>query len=479
VSETDVIPELSWLTATEIAAAVRGRRMSAVEVADHFIERIERLNPALNAFVYVDAQQVRTDADRVDAAIRAGDDVGPLAGVPYSLKESTAALGLPHTGAMRAMAGHRATYDAVVTRRLAAAGGLLMGKTNLPENGYRCGTDGHLYGATRNPWNLDASPGGSSGGAAASVAAGLTPLADGSDGAGSIRVPAAMCGLVGFKPSTGRIPQQLLPLTHSTFISHGIITRSVADVALMLNVEVGPDSADPLSLPSDGTDYLAALAGDLAGWRIAWSPDLGMGDGFTDPEVLALCENAVAVFAELGATVVEGAPAWPDPEEAMWNGVWLPAYAPDRDAYDWDARDGMMDEELFEIVSAGAEASGASIAAAGLVRARVYRAFASFMTDHDLLVSPTIRVAGYPSGRFGPDYLDGQSLRRRLLGWINTYPFNMTGTPAVTVPVGVTKAGLPVGMQLAGGHLADARVLRAAANFEAARPWSALRPAHS
>lgn len=476
-------PDLTWLTATEIAHAVRTRRLRVIDVADHFIERIERLNPALNAFVVFDPAQVREDALRLDAAIEAGDDIGPLAGVPYSLKESTAARGLPHTGSMKTMEGHRAGHDAVVTQRLAAAGGLFMGKTNLPENGYYCGTENHLYGSTRNPWNLDHSPGGSSGGASASVAAGLTPVADGSDGAGSIRLPAAMCGLVGFKPSTGRIPNELLPYRHATFISHGIISRSVADIALMMNVETGPDAVDPLSLPNDGTDYVAALEGDLSGWRIAWSPDLGIGgDDDTDPEILALCEAALPAFEERGATIVEAAPAWPDPEEAFWNGVWLPAYAPDLGAYDWAGMraSGTVDEELWQIVSAGAASSGEVIAAAELVRGAFYRAFAEFMGSHDILLSPTVRVAGYPASQWGPSHLDGQTLRRRHLGWVNTYPFNFTGTPAASLPVGLTSTGLPVGLQLAGGHLADARVLRAAANLEAARPWAAHHhPPHS
>ncbi|WP_382310048.1 amidase [Herbiconiux sp. UC225_62] len=472
---------LTWMSATDIAREVATRRLGALEVAEHFLERIERLDPDLNAFVYVDQEQVRERARDLDRRIAAGDDVGPLAGVPYSLKESTAVAGLPHTGAMAAMAGHVADHDSVVAARLAAAGGLLMGKTNLPENGYHCGTDNHLYGATRNPWNLDCSPGGSSGGASASVAAGLTPVADGSDGAGSIRVPAAMCGIVGFKPSTGRIPQELLPTRFATFLSHGILARTVADIALMMSVEAGPDAVDPLSLPGDGVDYAAALEGDLAGWRIAWSPDLGFGEQATDPEILDLCETAVTAFAELGAAVVDASPRWSDPQRAMWNGVWLPAYAPDLDAYDWAEleRTGRVDPELAELVRAGARQSGAAIASADLERSAVYRAFATFMEDHDLLVSPTVRIPGFPADRFGPPEFDGTPLSDRILGWINTYPANLTGTPAVSVPVGVTKAGLPVGLQIAGGHLADARVLRAAAAFERARPWSGLRPPHS
>ncbi|MCC6832875.1 MAG: amidase [Thermoleophilia bacterium] len=471
---------LTWATAVGIAGMVRAGHVSAREVAAHFVERVARLDPGLNAFVHHDPGRVLARAGEIDAVIAAGGDPGPLAGVPYSLKESTAAAGLPCTGGLRPLEGTLAPRDSAVARRLAVAGGVLLGKTNLPESGYWGGTDNHLYGPTRNPWDPSCSPGGSTGGGAAAVAAGLGPLADGSDGAGSIRIPAAMCGVFGFKPSSGRIPQEFMPDRHVTFISHGVLSRSVADAALMLSVEAGPDPADPLSLPCDGTDYAgAAVAGDLRGWRIAWSPDLGIGEVATDPEVLALCRRAVEAFATLGATVVEAAPDWPDPEQAMWSGCWLPAYAPDHGYLDWDALEGEVDEHLVEIIRAGAASTGIARADADLVRGRVYRAFAAFMSEHDLLVCPTLRVAGFPVGEFGPPALAGEPLSRRLLGWVNTYPFNMTGTPAASVPVGRTSAGLPVGLHLAGGHLGDAAVLRAAAVFESVRPWAREHPPHS
>lgn len=471
--------DLAWLPAATIAHRVRTGDLRVADIAEQCIERVARIDPALNAFVHHDPAQVRADATRLDAALARGEDVGPLAGVPYSLKESTAAAGLPHTGGMKAAEGHVAETDAVVTQRLARAGGLFIGKTNLPENGYKGVTDNHLYGATRNPWNTDWSPGGSTGGGAAGVAAGLTALADGSDGAGSIRIPAAMCGVVGFKPSTGRIPQQLLPTGFATFLSHGVLARTVADAALMASVEAGPDAVDPLSLPAGDVDWSAAVdlgAGepDLTGWRIAWSPDLGF-DHPTDPEVLALCEDAVRRFADLGASVVDATPAWSGVEEAMWSAVWLPAYAGDADYYDWDTLEGQVDPELREIAFAGASQTGAEIAAGEIGRTAVYRAFRGFMEEHDLLVTPTVRVAGIPVGLYGPPHLDGLPLRQRMLGWLNTYPFNMTDTPAISIPVGLTSAGLPVGLQIAGGHLADARVLRAAAALERALP-AAPRP---
>jgi aspartyl-tRNA(Asn)/glutamyl-tRNA(Gln) amidotransferase subunit A len=469
--------DFTWMSATDISRGVRSGEFSAVEVARHFTERIERLNPDLNAFIYTDFATTIDLAAGLDARIASGEDVGPMAGVPYSLKEITAATGLPATGAIKTGEGNVATYDAAVTRRLRDAGGVLMGKTNLPEAGYWCGTDGHLYGPTQNPWNLEYSPGGSSGGAAASVAAGLTPIAEGSDGGGSVRAPAAMCGLVGFKPSTGRIPQEFYNGRFEAYLTHGPLTRTVADAALMMNVLVGPDSADPLSLPLDGIDYVESLKGELTGMRIAWSPDLGIDDSYTDPEVVALCAAAARAFEELGATVVEASPAWINVEEAMWKGLWLPAYAPVFTFADWDSMQGLVDSQLIEIIKAGAVQTGAERGIADNGRADNYRAFDSFMGDYDLLLTPTLRVAGFKSGDFGPAHLSGDVLRRQLLSWVNTYEFNLTGTPAVTVPVGITSQGLPVGLQIAGGHLQDARVLGAAAQYEAIRPWSDRHPA--
>ena len=275
----------------------------------------------------------------------------------------------------------------------------------------------------------------------------------------------------------GRIPAQLLPTTFLPFLSHGVITRSVADAALMTSVEAGPDAVDPLSMPAGDVDWLGAVglgadgaaSLDLTGWRIAWSPDLGIAH-HTDEELLEICARAVDVLADLGATVTEATPAWPDPELPMWTSVWLPAYAGDADYYDWDALEGNVDPELKEIVFLGAAQTGAEIAAGDMARSAIYRAFAAFMLQHDILATPTTRVPGLAPGEYAPAHLDNAPLRTRMLGWINTYPFNMTGTPAISLPVGVTASGLPVGLQLAGAHLADARVLTAAAALERALP---------
>ncbi|EME66305.1 amidase [Rhodococcus ruber BKS 20-38] len=461
---------LSWLTATELANNVRRGQISASEVAEHFVGRVESVNPAINAIVDFDREQVLSDARALDEKLVGGESVGPLHGVPFTIKDLTAVAGRPLTFGMVPMKDSIADHDAVIVRRLKAAGGLYLGKTNTPESGYYGGTDNHLFGPTHNPWKRGYSAGGSSGGAAAAVAAGLGPLAEGSDGAGSVRIPASLCGVVGLKPSTGRVPQTILAGRFYHWAYHGPITRTVEDNALMLGVVAGPDESDPLSLPASDTDYVAETTKDITGWRIAWSPDLGFAT--VDPEVAAICAEAVRVFEDLGARVEEATPGWGNPEEAMWQGIWVPGFAAEHDMLDWDEWQGQVDDNLVELMREGERLTGVDVGRADLFRGRMWDTFSAFMQNYDLLVSPTLCEAAHPLGQFAPDRLAGASLRSQLLGWLMTYPYNMLTTPAVTVPAGFTSDGRPVGLQIAGRLHADAAVLRAAANFERARPWS-------
>ncbi|ETT26291.1 aspartyl-tRNA(Asn) amidotransferase subunit A [Rhodococcus aetherivorans] len=461
---------LSWLSAAELATDVRRGQISASEVAAHFVRRVDNVNPAINAIVDFDREQVLADARALDAKLVGGESVGPLHGVPFTIKDLTAVAGRPLTFGMVPMKDNIAEHDAVIVRRLKAAGGLYLGKTNTPESGYYGGTDNHLFGPTHNPWKRGYSAGGSSGGAAAAVAAGLGPLAEGSDGAGSVRIPASLCGAVGLKPSTGRVPQTILGGRFYHWAYHGPITRTVEDNALMLGVVAGPDESDPLSLPASDTDYVAETKKDIAGWRIAWSPDLGFAE--VDPEVAAICAQAVRAFEDLGARVEEATPGWGDPEEAMWHGIWVPGFAAEHDMIDWDEWQGQVDDNLVELMREGERLTGVDVGRADLFRGRMWDTFSSFMQDYDLLVSPTLCEAAHPLGQFAPGRLAGASLRTQLLGWLMTYPYNMLTTPAVTVPAGFTSDGRPVGLQIAGRLHADAAVLRAAANFERARPWA-------
>jgi aspartyl-tRNA(Asn)/glutamyl-tRNA(Gln) amidotransferase subunit A len=467
--------DIAWTPATELAEKIRQAMISPTEVATVMVERIKDVNASLNAFVSFDPGQVMADAAALEDKRSSGQELGPLHGVPFSIKEMTAVKGLPLAFSLAPLKDTIADHDAVVVRRMREAGGLFLGKTNSPESGYYGGTDSHLYGPTHNPWKAGHSAGGSSGGAAAAVAAGLGPLAEGSDGAGSVRIPSALCGVVGLKPSLGRIPNTVMATRYNTWAFHGPITRTVADSALMMNVVSGADSSDPLSLPGDGVDYVRECTKDITGWKVAWSPDLNL--GYVDPEVIDVCKSAVAAFEELGAHVTEATPDWGNPEQAMWHGVWIPGFAHEHDLLDWDELHGHVDENLIQLMKEGEALTAADIGRADLFRGRMWDTFGSFMRDYDLLVSPTLASATFPLGQFAPCWLAGESLARQLLGWLLTYPYNMMTTPAITVPAGFTSDGRPVGLQIAGRQHADAAVLRAAANYESARPWVHRKPA--
>lgn len=467
--------ELCWLSAAELAQRIRAGEVTPTDVAEQVIARIEAVNPEVNAFITFDRAQILRDAARLTEAQQRGDQLGPLHGVPYSIKDLTAVAGLPLTFGLAPLRDNIPDTDAAVVTRLREAGGLFLGKTNTIESGYHCGsTDNHLFGPTHNPWKHGTIAGGSSGGAAAAAAAGLGQLHEGSDGAGSVRSPSSLCGVVGLKPSGGRIPQTILPGRYNPWVYHGPITRTVTDNALMLNVLAGPDPSDPISLPADDVDYVAALAGDVRGWRIAYSPDLGYAQ--VDSEVANICRSAVAAFEELGAHVTEATPAWGDPVDAMWNGVWVPGIGSAHDLVDWDNERGNVDDNLIELMHELEGLSAVDVARADVFRGAMWDTFTAFMADYDLLIAPTLADAAFPITQFAPDRLLGEPLRRQALGWVLTFPFNMMTTPAISVPAGFTADGRPVGLQITGRRHADAAVLRAAADFERARPWGQHRP---
>ncbi|WHU46195.1 amidase family protein [Gordonia sp. L191] len=469
------VDRYAWMTATDIAEEIAAGQLTALEVAEAACGRIEALNPALNAYVHYDRRQIIDDANRLDALQAAGAPLGPLHGVPFAIKSLTAVGGLPATHAMKPFADEIGAEDAVVVQRMKEAGGLFTGLTNAPEAGYYGGTDGHLYGATHNPWKRGFSAGGSSGGSAAAVAAGMVPIAEGADGAGSVRIPAAMCGVVGFKPSLGRIPHSLLQTKFETWVFHGPIARTPADAALMLDVMSGFDPSDPMSLTTENCSYVSHLGRSMAGLRVAYSADLHI--GYVDPEVAALCRDAVEAFAKLGATVIEDTPAWGQPEQAMWEGIWVPGFAADNDLFtDWADLRGQVDDQLIEIHQQAKTLTAEQIGRAQAFRSRMYDTFTEFMQTYDLLVSPTLATATFRLDRFAPEWLSGRPLRSQLLGWLLTYPYNLLTSPAITVPAGFTADGRPVGLQIAARHRADGDALAAAQAFATVRPWHDRHP---
>jgi amidase len=466
---------IHWMSAMELRRALSANELSVSEIAEAMIERIEEVNPLINALVAFDPSQIREDARRLDGKKSRGEVMGEMFGIPFTIKSLTQMKGYSAAAGILPFADRIGTRDAGIVTRMMNADGLFLGRTNVPEAGYYGGTDNHLWGRTNNPWSLDHTPGGSSGGAAAAVAAGIGPIAEGGDGAGSVRIPASLCGVVGLKPSLGRIPHSMTgDARFYSFVFHGPIARTVADAALMLKVVSGESEEDPFSLP--GTiDFIAELERPIEGWTIAYSEDAGTGV-YVDEEVRSICRTALKAFEEVGAKVVDASPQWGDPELAMWHSTWVSSYARDYDELDWEAQRGKVDDNLIELMSESTRVTAADLGKAESFRGQMWTTYVEFMKDFELLVTPTLASASFPSDQFSPAWLDGEPLRTRILGWLLTYPFNMLTVPAITVPAGFTSDGRPVGLQIAGHLHREVDVLAAAARFEEVRPWSGARP---
>jgi aspartyl-tRNA(Asn)/glutamyl-tRNA(Gln) amidotransferase subunit A len=463
--------EVLWRSALELAAAIRAKQVSPVEVAEAALARIEALNPRLNAFCLITRDVALRAAREAEIALLKGEPTGPLNGVPVSLKDVIFTRGLRTTGGSRLFAEAVPEEDAIAVGRLRAAGAVILGKTNTSEFGHKAVTENPLFGVTRNPWNLELTPGGSSGGAAAAVASGLGPIALGTDGGGSLRIPAAFCGVYGFKPSWGRVPQ------HPSFPGWehlgvtGPITRTVRDAALVLDTIAGDDDRDRHSLPGEGRSYVTDCDQDIRGLHVAWTPDLGYAT--VDPAVQAVCENAAAEFEGLGCHVEVVSPGWEDCEEIFRTIVGAQFYAHWSDQL--PAQEAQLDPSLVKFIRRGGAISTRDYVLA-MERARAYWHEAQmFLQRFDLLLTPTVAVPPFAAGQPAPREIAGQEIS--VLGWMPfTFPFNLTGQPAASVPAGQTEDGLPVGLQIIGRRNADRTVLAASAAYEAACPWSDRRP---
>ncbi len=463
--------ELCWLSATDLAAQIRRGKVSPVEVVDAVLDRIGRLNGQLNAYVTVTADEARRAARAAERALgRRRATLGPLHGVPFSVKDVVITKGVRTTFGTRLFSDNVPTEDAPMVARLKAAGAIMIGKTNTPTFGWLGATHNLLFGATRNPWGRDRTPGGSSGGASAAVAAGLAPIGVGTDGGGSIRIPASFAGIFGHKPSYGRIATY--PASGAWSLSHiGPMTRTVADAALAMQVCAGPDERDPYSLPRDGVDYVRAIRSGVKGLRVAYAEDLGNLTA-VDPEVRVSAARAARAFRELGCRVEVVAPRWPSPGDC-WFEIFCGGIAtrllPYRDRKD-DIEPGLQ-----EIIAATAANPPARYVQAWFDRLAWWQHPRALFERYDLLLTPTVACPPFPIGLDGPGEVAGKTVTS--YGWIPyTYPFNLTGQPAASVPCGFTKDGLPIGLQIVGRRFDDATVLRAAAAFERARPWANARP---
>ena len=461
---------IAFLSAQELRALYRAKQLSPVDVAHGLLERIERVNPVLNAFTIVTAELALKQAQAAEISYARGD-AAPLAGIPVSIKDLTPTRGIRTARGSLVYADWVPADDAPVVERLFAAGAVMLGKTNTPELGWKGDSGNRVFGPSFNPWNLDKSPGGSSGGAAAALAAGLGPLAQGSDGAGSIRIPASFCGVFGFKPSFGLVPQY--PPSAVGDLSHiGPMTRTVGDAALMLDAIAGADPRDRLSW-SSGITYERGLDRGVRGLRVAWSPTLGY--AHVSHHVLESTEQAVRVFRELGCDIEEVDPGLPDPAnilDVIWSSA-MAGYFHVAGRLD-EVRD-RLDQGLLTVIDRSASLSAADLASALQRRNDYYSGIREFMERFDLLLTPTLPVTAFTAGLDEPD--DWRRSTLAPLDWTPfTFPFNLTGQPAATVPCGFDRDALPIGLQIVGRWRDDPNVFRAAAAFEAARPWTAAKP---
>ena len=465
--------DLCYLSARELRTRYERHELSPVEVVAAVLQRIERLQPRLNAFVTVTGELAEEQARAAELAYRDGS-AGPLAGIPLSIKDLTPTRGIRTTMGSLLHQHWVPEFDAPVVERLLQAGAVLLGKSNTPEYGWKGETTNRVIGTTHNPWRHGRTPGGSSGGGAAAVAAGLGPLAQGSDGAGSIRIPCSFSGIFGLKPSFGLVPQY--PASAVELLSHvGPMSRTVGDAALMLSVMAGADDRDPHSW-SPPRDYLTELQAyrppNGAGIRVAWSPDLGGAN--VDPEVAELTAAAARRFTDLGYQVEEASPEVDDPWELI-NVMWSTGEGGVHGDRFGEVR-ARLDPGLAAIVDSAGQVSGLQLAAALRDRLDYYHRMRAFMERYELLLTPTMPLAAFPAGLDRPARIGGTELDSGLSWTPFTYPFNVTGQPAATVPCGFTGEGLPAGLQIVGRRHADVTVLAAAAAFEAAAPWAERRP---
>lgn len=461
--------ELCFMPATEMLARYRDRSLSPVEVTTAILTQIERLDPEINAYVTVTPELAMEQAKQAEQMWQAGI-AGDLLGVPISIKDLTLTKGIRTTRGSKLYENWIPDLDAVFVERVKNAGSVMLGKTNSPEFGWKGETTSPVSGTTRNPWNLDRTAGGSTGGGSAAIAAGMGPLTQGGDGAGSIRIPSSFCGIYGLKPSFALVPA--FPPSAVVDVAHlGPMTRTVADSALLLNVVAGEDPRDRFSWSSN-LDYLTFCeTRSLKGWRIAWSPDLGY--AAIEPEVLAICERQLEVLRDLGAEVVEAHPALSDPWsiiDDLWSAAMGAAHSDNLD----EVAD-VIDPGRKKVVEYGLTLTGAGLTRQQQRRAEYYEAWRQFMQDYDLFVCPTMPCTAFAAGLDFPPEIAGRTMT--YLGWTAyTYPFNLTGMPAATVPCGFASDGLPVGLQLVGRWHDDGSVIAASAAFEAAVPWAHLRP---
>jgi aspartyl-tRNA(Asn)/glutamyl-tRNA(Gln) amidotransferase subunit A len=458
------------LSVAELLSRYQRKDLSPVEMLRAVLDQIDRHNGVVNAYCWVDRDGAMRSARDSEARWMAGVPRGLIDGVPVGIKDNLLVAGMPARFGSKLTSDAPASHDAPAVARLREQGAIVIGKTTMPEFGWKGVTDSPLTGVTRNPWDTRKTPGGSSGGAVAAVVLGMGNIHLGTDGGGSIRIPAAFGGSYGIKPTRARVPAW--PASPLGTLAHvGCLTRSVADAALALTIMAAPDIRDVYAWTSPAPDFRIGLDDGVRGMRVAYSPRLGYAKR-VDPEVEAAVAAAVRVFAELGAHVDEANPELDGDPIAVWNTLWWSSFATLLQSYGGRVRD-IAEPGLVAAAAQGLKTSVADYIRAQLKRADLHGIFARFFERYDLLLTPTMPLPAFDVNHVVPPSANGGE------AWTDwspfTYPFNLTQQPAASIPCGLTRNGLPIGLQIVGAIGADALVLRASRAFEEARPFGGLK----
>ncbi|HJO83123.1 MAG: amidase [SAR202 cluster bacterium] len=476
---SNIDENLAFTPATDLRELIKDKQVSSVEITELFLSRIDRLNSRLNAYLTVTSELAMDTARQADQAVARGDELGPLHGVPISIKDLQMTAGIRTTSGSLAYMDRVPEADSAVAERIRAAGSVILGKTNTPEFGLFGATDNRLGDSCRNPWNPERTSGGSSGGAGASVVAGLCTLATGGDGGGSIRIPASFNGTYGIKPTQGRVSSYSGvqgPAAVNLTSQQGPMSRTVRDSALLLDVLAGYDGRDTGSLRAPKPDFLAAADRGVAGLRVGWSADYGYAD--VDPEVESIAEAAIGAFAELGCTVEEADLRLESPFD-----TWFTIYGTNAFLTQGHLLDDPSDPLTWYgkwAIEAGSKMSSVDYARALGERDRMIRQFDDVFERFDILLSPSMAVTAFPVQQY-PERINGQTpYPSPAWGYLPfTHPINTIGNAAASIPCGFDSDGMPVGLHIVGRMGDEETVIAASAAFESARPWAEHRPAVS
>ena len=471
----NVDQELAFAPATELRDLIADRQVTSVELTELYLSRIERLDGQLNSYLTLTPEIALDQARRADEATARGESLGPLHGLPISIKDLEMTKGIRTTSGSLVFRDRIPDEDSVVVERVLNAGAVMLGKTNTPEFGHRGTTENLLGPPCRNPWNTDCTPGGSSGGAAAALLAGLCAISTGSDGGGSIRIPASFCGVYGIKPTLGRVPRYAgrnAQVIANQLSQPGPITRTVRDAAMLLQTLAGWDARDVRSLREPPGDYAAAVERDVSELRIAWSADFGY--AAVESEVVDICSAAAREFESLGCVVDDPGFAIDSPQEDFRVIFATNSYGPSSNLL--HTRPDDLTDYFREPMEFAASLSAADYARALGGFDEIRAKFDDLFERYDLLLSPTMAVPAFPIGEH-PEVIGGQAVDDPFFGYLPfTYPINAIGHPAASVPCGFSANGLPIGLHIVGRKGDEETVLAASSAFERAQPWGHHRP---